>query len=351
MKDGASKSLLFCFLGLFFVFGAFAAAKIAGSKDNGFENEKTSERPLSLTLLSAQSGIDLSQNLIFLGGTSLKSMPSPVFIKPQTLAAISDFGEESGQIEQGEKDIIQYTVKEGDTLASLADKFKISLETILWANNLKKGSVIKAGQKLVILPVSGVMHIIKDKDTVSGISKLYKADQSQIIAFNQMEEESKLIIGEMLVIPGGKISAPTAASSPVLAQSVGNVLPDGFFIIPASGTITQTLHLYNAVDIGNKCGTPIYASAGGKVQISSSQWPLGIYTNILHPNGAVTIYAHLSRVLVSAGQNVSQGQLIGYMGNTGRVIGVTGCHLHFDVRGTANPLAKYKLGSVLSFKK
>ena len=278
-------------------------------------------------------------------------MPSPVFVKPQTLATMADLSEERSQAEQGERDIIQYTVKEGDTLASLAAKFKISLETILWANDLKKGSAIKAGQKLVILPTSGVMHIIKEKETVSQIAKFYKADQGQVIAFNQLENVPELMVGDIIVIPGGMISAPTAVSAPILAQSVGNVLPDGFFILPTTGRITQTLHLYNAVDIANQCGTPVFAAAGGKIQIAANQWPFGNYVKILHPNSVVSIYAHLSKILVSAGEDVSQGQMIGYIGNTGQVVGVTGCHLHFDVRGTANPLAKYKYGSALSFKK
>ena len=278
-------------------------------------------------------------------------MPSPVFVKPQTLATMVDLSEEISQAEQGERDIIQYTVKDGDTLANLAVKFKISLETILWANNLKKGSTIKSGQKLVILPVSGVIHIINEKETISQIAKLYKADQGQIIAFNQLENASELMVGDIIIVPEGRVSTPTIASTPVLAQSVGNILPEGFFIAPTTGIITQTLHFYNAVDIASQCGTPVFAAAGGKVQIAANQWPFGIYANILHPNSVVSIYAHLSKILVSAGEEVSQGQLIGYIGNTGKVIGLTGCHLHFDVRGTANPLAKYKYGSNLSFKK
>jgi LysM repeat protein len=332
-------------LGILAVFSLAAADNKNHCAESGGE-----EKSASCVLLNAQNTVDSVQNLTILEGSILKGVPSPVFVKPQSLASISDFGEEA-QAEKEEKDIIQYTVKEGDTLAGIAEKFKISTETVLWANNLKKGSFIKAGQKLIILPVSGVMHIVKEKDTVSGIAKTYKAQQDQIIAFNQMEEGSKLIIGDMIIVPGGKVSSPTAASTPILAQSAGNVLPEGYFIIPTTGTISQRLHFYNAVDIANQCGTPVFASAGGKVQISANQWPLGIYTNILHPNGVVTIYAHLSKVLVSAGETVSQGQLIGYIGNTGRVIGVTGCHLHFDVRGTANPLAKYRLGALLSFKK
>jgi LysM repeat protein len=326
-------------------------AKTVNDGSSCVDPKKTTGKSLTCALLSAQNTVDSAQNLVILEGTSLKSVPSPIFVKPQTLATMADLSEEISQAEQGERDIIQYTVKEGDTLASLAEKFKISLETILWANDLKKGSAVKAGQKLVVLPTSGVMHIINDKETISQIAKLYKADQDQIIAFNQLNANSALTVGDIIVVPEGKISAPTAAIAPVLARNVGNVLPDGFFILPTTGKITQTLHFFNAVDIANQCGTPVFAAAGGKIQIATNQWPFGNYVNIIHPNSVVTIYAHLSKILVLAGENVSQGQLIGYIGNTGQVVGVTGCHLHFDVRGTANPIAKYKYGSNLSFKK
>ncbi len=345
------KGLLFCFLGIFASFAFFSLAKTVNNSNSCNDPKKTAGKSISCALLSAQNTVDSTQNLIILEGTSLKSVPSPVFVKPQTLATIADLSEEISQAEQGERDIIQYTVKEGDTLASLAVKFKISLETILWANDLKKGSAVKVGQKLVILPTSGVMHIIKEEETVSQIAKTYKADQDQVLAFNQLEIGSELMVGDIIIIPGGKISVPTAASTPVIAQSIGNILPDGFFIVPTTGKITQTLHLYNAVDIANQCGTPVFAAAGGKVQFAANQWPFGNYIKILHPDSVVSIYAHLSKISVSVGEDVSQGQLIGYIGNTGQVVGVTGCHLHFDVRGTANPLAKYKYGSNLSFKK
>jgi lysostaphin len=338
-------------LGIFAAFAFFSLAKTVNNGSACADPKKTAGKSISCALLSAQNTVDSAQNLIILEGASLKSVPSPVFVKPQTLATMADLSEEISQAEQGERDIIQYTVKEGDTLASLAGKFKISLETILWANNLKKGSTIKSGQKLVILPVSGVMHIINEKETISQIAKLYKADQDQIVAFNQLGDASELMVGDIIVVPGGRVSTPTIASTPILAQGVGNVLPEGFFIAPTTGKITQTLHLYNAVDIANQCGTPVFAAAGGKVQVAASQWPFGNYVKILHPDSVVSIYAHLSKISVAVGEDVSQGQMIGSIGNTGQVVGVTGCHLHFDVRGTANPLAKYKYGSVLSFKK
>ncbi|MFA5746466.1 MAG: peptidoglycan DD-metalloendopeptidase family protein [Candidatus Paceibacterota bacterium] len=352
MKDGLkNKSLLFCFLGGFASLAFFGMASSKDDLSSQTQDSNDTGKYIAGSLLSAKDSVETIQPYAILEGSSLKSVPSPVFAAPQTLASMSGEPEADSQSERVERDIIQYTVKEGDTLASLAEKFNISLETILWANDLKKWSSIKPGEKLVILPISGVMHIIEEKDTLSKVAKSYSSSQDDIIAFNQLDAGADLMLGDILVVPGGKIS-PAAVSSPVknVVSPASVALSNSFFMIPTTGHITQTLHVYNAVDVGGPCGTPVYASAGGKIQVSTNAWPYGNYIRIVHPNSVVTLYAHLSRNLVSVGQEVSQGQLIGYIGNTGHVVGATGCHLHFETRGSANPLAKYNWGSALSFK-
>ncbi len=69
---------------------------------------------------------------------------------------------------------------------------------------------------------------------------------------------------------------------------------------------------------------------------------LGKYVRILHFNDVVTVYAHLSVILISPGEDVSQGDLIGRIGHTGRTTpsGPAGCHLHFEVRGGRNPFLR-----------
>ncbi|MFA5249421.1 MAG: peptidoglycan DD-metalloendopeptidase family protein [Candidatus Paceibacterota bacterium] len=350
-KDGLNKkSLLFCFLGTLAVFASFSLAGAQNSAQNSVKSIKTTSSHAGV-LLSVQTAVEPAQNVILLAGGSLKSISSPVFVKPQTLAAMIVSQEDSGDSENGEKDIIQYTVKDGDTITSLSGKFGISAETILWANELKKGSPIKTGQKLVILPVSGVMHIIEEKETLSQIAKSYSAKQDEIISFNQIDPRNDLMVGDILVIPGGKITAAAPVIKPSVLPSNPANLASSLFIIPTTGSISQGAHLYNAVDIANVCGTPVFAAAGGKIQLSTNAWPYGVYVRILHPNNVVTLYAHLSRSLVAAGQDVSQGQLIGYIGNTGHVIGITGCHLHFEVRGASNPFIGYGVGAKLTLKK
>lgn len=241
--------------------------------------------------------------------------------------------------------LMNYEVKEGDTPAKIAEAFGITTNTLLWANNLSGTSYIKPGQKLVILPVSGVKHEVKSGDTVSALVKKYGGQEDRIIAFNNLPPDGELKPGMILIIPDGRMPM-TSTPRP---SSVSSGLPalSGYFIYPTTGYNWGRLHYHNAVDVANSCGTPIYAAAAGVVEEAVSTGTCrgcnrgyGLYILIKHFNGTKTRYAHLSRLTVTSGTYVDQGQLIGYMGNTGTVYGPTGCHLHFEVYGARNPLTR-----------
>jgi murein DD-endopeptidase MepM/ murein hydrolase activator NlpD len=244
------------------------------------------------------------------------------------------------------KDVIDYTVQPGDTIESIAQNFSISTNTILWANNISKGTALKSGQSLVILPVSGVLDVVKSGDTVSDLARKYKSKAEDIIAFNNLANEGDIFIGDILIIPGGIVPQNTIPSINVQAP-----LADSFFIYPAEGVITQGLHYFNAVDLANKCGTPIYAAAAGTVQraVFNGSWNFGMgnYITILHTDGISSYYGHLMSLFVKPGDKVNVGDRIGLMGKTGDA---TGCHVHFQVMGGKNPLAKYSLNAVLKYK-
>ncbi len=244
-----------------------------------------------------------------------------------------------------EREVEEYIVETGETLSSIAAKFDISLETILWANNLSAKSVLKIGQKLAILPVSGAMHMVLQGDTLSQIAEDYKADTEDIINFNGLGNEGKIFAGDFLIVPNGR--------KPAISQNYSLVpLSGSYFIcpIPSPCRITQGLHWFNAVDFSNgNCGEPVFAAAGGQVQRTGYTPIGGNYVRILHPNGVVTYYGHLSKISASPGQTVRQGQVIGSVGYTGRTIpaGPSGCHVHFDVRFASNPFARYSVGTQL----
>ena len=123
---------------------------------------------------------------------------------------------------------------------------------------------------------------------------------------------------------------------------------NNYFSPPTVGWNWGILHDFNAVDIANKCGTEIYASAEGLIipdkelgdGAEGFNGGYGIFILIEHPNGAKTRYAHLQKIAATVGRYVEKGELIGYMGNTGNTHGPTGCHLHFEVYGDKNPLVK-----------
>lgn len=145
---------------------------------------------------------------------------------------------------------------------------------------------------------------------------------------------------ELILVNDSAVLNPAVLSSKPTSD---NREKNGYFIIPAAGWNWGGLHNNNAVDIANSCGTPVYAAAEGLIiENASSGWNsgYGAYVKIEHPSGAKTVYAHLSKITVSEGKYVNQGELIGNIGNTGNIHGPTGCHLHFEVRGAKNPLAK-----------
>ncbi|ETB64070.1 TPA: M23 family peptidase [Candidatus Nomurabacteria bacterium] len=240
----------------------------------------------------------------------------------------------------------EYIVKEGDTLSQIAEDFDVSQNTIRWENNLS-GSTIKVGQKLNILPVTGVRHTVKKGDSLGKIASIYDADLEDMLVYNGLSKDSALAVGDIIYVPNG--TKPSAVSSSSTkpsfsssSSSSSSSAPSGYFIRPATGPITSPYgsrwgSFHYGVDIGNKRGTPIVASASGVVTkvvnyckegASSCGGRYGNYIVIDHPNGMKTKYAHLQSVSVSLGATVSQGEKIGTIGNTGRS---TGPHLHFEV--------------------
>ena len=287
--------------------------------------------------------------------TPFLELPELKIIQQDSLAALAPpralslkvLGAFFGQGEQPRKEIIEYTVQSGDTLKSIAQNFDISLDTLLWANELSKSSTIKTGQKLIILPVSGVIHFVKANDTLSAIAKTYKAEVNDIIDINEIADESDIYIGDILVIPNGVPLKKTF-------EPAQTYLADNYFIFPVEGKITQGLHWYNAIDVANKCGTPVFAAAAGIVQKAKYGWNSGggNVVTILHENGVITYYGHLLSIFVSPGQAVDVGQKIGLVGGQPGTSGAgisTGCHLHFTVVGAKNPLSRYPLGYQIKY--
>lgn len=269
-------------------------------------------------------------DITIVGGTALMSETGP----SGSVADIED-SQSNGQISI-------YVVRSGDTLGAIAKMFGVSVNTVIWANDIK-GSIIKEGQTLVILPISGVRYVVKTGDTVNIIAKNYKADAEEIIRYNNLSEGAKLVVGNIIVIPDGEVtvsslSLSSGTNSASRLRGAGGPLYEGYYLRPIlGGRKTQGLHGYNGVDLATYLGAPVFASADGNVIVNQNYgWNggYGKYMVINHDNGTQTLYAHLSEALIKGGTRVVRGQMIGLVGSTGRS---TGPHLHFEIRGAKNP--------------
>lgn len=291
----------------------------------------------------------------------LYSVKGAVFARAQN--AVEELPEYVEDAEESDE-ISVYTVRQGDTLQQIAQMYDVSVNTILWANDLKKGAALTPGQIITILPISGVKYVVKKGDTLASVAKKFNGEEAEIVDYNNIEKTAVLAVGSEIIIPGGQISdaAPSAPSKPSRtspSKAPGKEAPAkytdtaGVFKKPVSGIITQGMHDKYGVDIGAPTGTPVYASASGVVQLARMGYNggYGNYIIIKHPSSVTghgevqTLYAHLSQINVSTGETVKQGDLIGRVGSTGRS---TGPHLHFEMRGVANILRNIGKGTRIS---
>ncbi len=249
--------------------------------------------------------------------------------------------------------IIVHKVSDGETISAIATRYGVSVNTILWQNNLTARSVIRPGAELEILPVSGVVHLVKSGESLISISKKYGIDQGLINETNSLSDGDSLKIGQALIIPGGSkittaVSRPQYASNTQVdlkkiltgSESRGSSTGTGKMLWPTSWRVITQYYSWrhHGLDIDGDYNSPIYAADDGVV--TRAGWGTG-YGNMYivdHGNGIVTYYAHLSKLYAKLGDVVKRGDVLGMMGTTGWS---TGTHLHFEVRvngAQMNPL-------------
>jgi surface antigen len=190
-----------------------------------------------------------------------------------------------------------YEVQTGDTVNAIALKHHISINTILWANEIDNIDSIMPGDKIFILPASGLSYTVQKKDTIDSIADKYKANKEKIIAFNELPANGDLEDGQEIIIPDGQKevtipTAPTASSSSAIAarpyesfevsgkkvgaaSGNGHAFPYGYCTwyvaqkknVPWSGNAGAWL--YNAKSMGYATGkTPKV----GSIMVSSESW-------------------------------------------------------------------------------
>jgi len=268
-------------------------------------------------------------------------------------------------------EIERYTVQAGDNLFSIAKRFNLQPETVLWSNRYVLGDdphFIYPGQQLLISPVDGTLHRWTAGEGLNGVAEYYQVTPDVIVNFagNHLSAETlgdysspNITPGTMLIVPGGKgeftdwRTPRITREEPATAVNVGagactgsydgvigtlnfrwpveNPVLSGYDYMPSAN------HL--GIDLGGEMGDPVKVVDNGVVVYAGwNDWGYGNMVVVDHGSGWQSLYAHLAEVDVVCGQEVYAGDKLGSMGDTGEADGV---HLHFELRsdeyGRVNP--------------
>jgi LysM repeat protein len=240
---------------------------------------------------------------------------------------------------------IVHMVVQGDTLESIGRQFNLPWRYILWSNPGLR-LPLTVGRPLKLPPVPGVVVVVKKGDTPAGLANAYGVDASTVLGFNGIRGP-QLTPGSVLVIPVDPAQGPNLSTGvpadpidpgqflcPIAgAQIIQQFGPTSFALEPS---FAGYLHFHTGVDLLAGYGTPIVAAAGGKVTAVGYAFDFGIRVEVTDSFGMVQVYAHMSQVAVALGQEVRQGEKVGYVGSTGLSIGA---HLHFQLEVGGTPTA------------
>jgi len=264
---------------------------------------------------------------------------------------------------------VTVTVREGQSLWSLADEYGTSVEAIMEANDLD-GTLLRTGQRLVIpaegtlvqaqpvkkapaklKPGTRVVAIrLYEGQTLWDVSQAYGTTIEEIVDLNGLSNADLVRAGQQLRVPvRGMASVAPRRVTQALAESAASVASSAValaqgFVWPARGRLTSRFgwrrwRHHDGIDIAAPYGSPVTAARDGVIVYSGWYHAYGKAVIIDHGSGLQTLYGHNSKNLVRAGQRVTKGQLIAHVGSTGRS---TGPHLHFEVRINGRPVNPIK---------
>jgi murein DD-endopeptidase MepM/ murein hydrolase activator NlpD len=220
-----------------------------------------------------------------------------------------------------------YTVQAGDIIGDIARNFGLNQDTLISCNGIRNTRLIQIGQVLRVPNQDGILYTVKTGDTLAAVGEKFQTGTTALQAVNELFSET-IHPGTALFIPGARLDW-------VNLQEINGDL----FLWPVPGYITSPYgfraspftgvrQFHSGLDIGSRMGTPIRAAMSGRVSATGWDDSFGNYVVLSHHSGYRTLYAHMSVIRVKAGAYVGTGERIGDVGSTGRS---TGPHLHFTV--------------------
>lgn len=255
-----------------------------------------------------------------------------------------------------------YEIEPGDTLSSIAQRFGLGVEYLVWNNpGVHDPDALIPGNKLIIPAGNGVLHEVRLGETLSDIADRYGVTVDTIVNFapNNIREADSIIETQLVYVPNGRVPEPVSVAAPPPADAGGadpGTAAGGSAPPPAAPAVSSGLvwpfagPISSYMGPGHPLGIDIdgYNNPGGAIVASTSGTVIfaggnpgvsyGLYVIVRSSDGVETLYAHLSEIYVAQGQTVAQGEALGIVGCTGYC---TGTHLHFEmlVNGVrVNPL-------------
>ncbi|MGL4560705.1 MAG: peptidoglycan DD-metalloendopeptidase family protein [Brevinema sp.] len=228
-----------------------------------------------------------------------------------------------------------YRIRAGENLSSVAEKFGLSMATVLSLNSLDNAHWVSVGQKVLLSTKSGIIVNLTNNESIQTLAERYGISAEETKLVNKLNSNI-VTAGRTLFLPNANLSF----------KAMSQIL--GFqFINPVSHYRRISSHfgwrrhpvlgyrkLHTGTDFAAPVGTPVHAAKEGRVIYADWNGGYGMFISIRHNNGYTTSYAHLSRIHIKKGDWVNAGQRIGSSGNTGRS---TGPHLHFELRKYGQP--------------
>ena len=220
-----------------------------------------------------------------------------------------------------------HTVKKGENLWSIADKYDINIDTLIGANDISNMNKIRPGEKIKILPIKGILYNLSPGENLSYLANKFNINLDKIIEVNHIQNPDKVREGTTLLLPG---AVPEFSYKDRLEQML---------IHPVYARISSHYgrrwgRMHEGIDYAVNIGTSIKSAASGTVVYSGRASGYGLLVIIRHQKGLKTLYAHNSKLLVNVGEYVRRGEIISRSGNTGNS---TGPHLHFEVQVNGRP--------------